>query len=346
MPSTTKKSMPTRKLPKGVRERNGRYQMLLVRGGHQYSETFDTVEEAVEARRDIQRRLLAEAEAQGKSWHTTTLKNAVDRTYKMRWCDTKSERTHMVNARMLIKYFGPNAKLTEITTNLVNAMIEDLRSQGLSNSTINRKLACLSVILKTAEDCGYCTGKPVLMRRKEYRGRDRFVTVEEEVCMTKVLEQWGKLDHRDAVLTLIDTGMRTGELFKIQVQDVDFHKGKHGIITIWRTKNDHPRSVPLTKRVASVIKERLKTKIHPTERIFPFDQWWLRRVWDRMKQVIGLSNDKQFVPHILRHTCASRLVQRGVPLMMVQKWMGHESIQSTMRYSHLAPDALLDIVED
>lgn len=334
------------KLPKGIRERSGRYQMILTHGGRQYSETFDTVEEAVAARREVRRRVLAESAATGKSCRTTTLKDAVDRTHKIRWCDTKAERTSMINATCLIRYFGPNTKLTAITTNLVNTMIEDLKSQGLSNATINRKLACLSVILQVAEDCGYANAKPVLTRRKEYRGRDRFVTPDEELRMTTLLEHWGKTDHRDAVLTLIDTGMRTGELFKIQAQDVNLNKGKYGVITLWRTKNDHPRSVPMTKRVSGLIKERLKTIAHPTDRVFPFNQDWLRCIWDRMKQTMGLSDDKQFVPHILRHTCASRLIQRGIPLMMVQKWMGHESIQSTMRYAHLAPDALFDIVAE
>ena len=56
MPNTAKKRA---KLPKGVRERNGRYQMILTHGGRQYSETFDTIEEAVEARRETQRQIMA-----------------------------------------------------------------------------------------------------------------------------------------------------------------------------------------------------------------------------------------------------------------------------------------------
>ena len=54
-----------------------------------------------------------------------------------------------------------------------------------------------------------------------------------------------------------------------------------------------------------------------------------------------LEDDPQFVVHMLRHTCASRLVQRGVPLAVVQKWMGHSNIQTTLRYAHLAPESLM-----
>jgi len=62
------------------------------------------------------------------------------------------------------------------------------------------------------------------------------------------------------------------------------------------------------------------------------------RLWDRLRTHLNYSHDKQFVVHSLRHTCASRLIQRGVPLAVVQKWMGHRAIQTTLRYAHLAPD--------
>lgn len=44
--------------------------------------------------------------------------------------------------------------------------------------------------------------------------------------------------------------------------------------------------------------------------------------------------------HILRHTCASRLVQRNVPIFTVSKWLGHSIMKVTERYAKLAPDSL------
>lgn len=352
--------LPKQALPTGIRKRGNSYQYIVTHEGKQYSGTADTLEGAIAERKNMAYLLTknnpptipkAESIAVPSSSklripRNMSMQEAVNKAYGLRWEDTKAERTSMLNANSLIKYFGKTTPVSNITTEAVHDLVISLKQQGLSNATINRKLSCLSVILKIAEDCGATTASPNLSRRKEYKGRERFLTEKEEQDAIALLSSWGKDDHRDAFIVLLDTGMRTGELFKLQAKDADFKQGKYGILTLWRTKNDLPRSVPMTYRVSSIVEERVNACKNSNEPIFNFNQWWLRSTWDRLKSNLGLTNDSQFVPHILRHTCASRLVQRGVPLLMVQKWLGHESLQSTMRYSHLSPEALFNVVED
>ena len=57
-----------------------------------------------------------------------------------------------------------------------------------------------------------------------------------------------------------------------------------------------------------------------------------------------MKEDKEFVLHALRHTCASRLVNKGIDLYVVKEWLGHSSIQITERYAHLAPQKLANAV--
>jgi site-specific recombinase XerD len=91
--------------------------------------------------------------------------------------------------------------------------------------------------------------------------------------------------------------------------------------------------------------ERRAPKGGPTRDVFSVSPHSFRQTWDRAKVTLGLSDDAQLVPHALRHTTASRLVQRGVTLKVVQEWLGHKTITVTMRYAHLAPANLLAAVK-
>ena len=55
-----------------------------------------------------------------------------------------------------------------------------------------------------------------------------------------------------------------------------------------------------------------------------------------------VTEDNTFIPYICRHTCASRLLQRGANLVVVKEWLGHAKIKTTMRYAHLSADNLSD----
>ena len=67
--------------------------------------------------------------------------------------------------------------------------------------------------------------------------------------------------------------------------------------------------------------------------------------WKKKSRHNGGEDKEWYVPHLCRHTCATRLVQRGVPLGVVKDWMGHECIQATMIYAHHAPKQLHEAVK-
>ena len=337
-------------LPKGIRERNGMYQFNVMHKGTRASGTASTLEEAIQARADMLERLITKSEhkpAPTKKKKVHTLSDIIDLTYNTRWKGRKAENSHLYNCNVITRFFHKDTHIKDITTSKVNAFVEYLTQKGSANGTINRKLSTLSTLIKTAEENDIPTGSPKIKRKKEYKGRERFISEAEEKVMLKVLEQWGLYDMRDAVIILIDTGIRCGELFRLRYTDIDFNTGKNGIITLWVTKSDRPRSVPITTRVRDILKTRLVNtqSTEKNEVIFPYSYSWLRQNWNRMRMYLGHDSDDDFVPHILRHTCASRLVQKCTPLPEVQRWMGHSSLQSTMRYSHLSPSSLFNIVD-
>jgi integrase len=60
---------------------------------------------------------------------------------------------------------------------------------------------------------------------------------------------------------------------------------------------------------------------------------------------MGKTDDPQFVPHMLRHTCATRLSQSGVSLPVIKEWLGHTTIQTTIRYAHFNKKDLLSAAQ-
>ena len=212
-------------------------------------------------------------------------------------------------------------------------LIITLRNRGNSNATINRKMAALSKLLRKASKMGTIHSLPEFRRQKERGGRIRFLEFEEEDRLFAAVRMRSEDSYRLCVF-LVDTGCRLGEAIGIIWNDIQDSRA-----TFWLTKSGRSRTVPLTDRAIEVLK--LPSSADPGYRRpkGPFamlDQPKFRAIWNDAKAEIGLGTDDQVVPHVLRHTCASRLVQGGIDIRRVQMWLGHQTLQMTMRYAHLA----------
>lgn len=111
-------------------------------------------------------------------------------------------------------------------------------------------------------------------------------------------------------------------------------------VSFWITKSGRSRTIPLTARTKEVIKLPVTEGRRPKGPFTKLSQAQFRAIWNDAKAEVGLGADEQVVPHILRHTCASRLVQGGIDIRRVQMWLGHQTLSMTMRYAHLATNDL------
>lgn len=260
--------------------------------------------------------------------------SVASKVHALYWQGKASDAITLLTIRELVAFFGPTTAIADIDTERVDDFVEGLVAKRNANATINRKLACLSKIMRYAASRGVIDRAPVIERKRAGVGRIRFFTKEEEARVLELFTQLGKDDHRDAVECLIDTGMRPGELYSVPAKDFDL---KAGSITIWVNKTDNPRTIYMTERVRRIVSRRKSGVASQEASLFPYDKFWMRHSWDRVRSLMGLDADKHFVPYVCRHTCASRMVQRGVALPVIRDWLGHKGITMTMRYAHLAP---------
>jgi len=319
---------------RNIQQRGSSFLVDVSKHGKRQRITCATLEQATNLRATLE--LAGKGTQVDDQW---TLGEAVEKCIEKVWSGKLSEDTAVYRANMVLDFFKSETMLDAITTDMIDGWIARLKQSGNSNATVNRKLAALSKIMTFAHRRGKMTTRPHLERQRESQGRIRFLTQEEEARALAFLAQWGKDCHAEALCVLVDTGMRPSELWRLEHRDLDFTSG---LLSIWQTKNGEARSVPMTQRVQEILKRRSEGTRGP---LFPFSNRWMQNGWDKAKTAMDLTRDDQFVPYALRHTCASRLVQRGVHLAVVQKWMGHKTIGITMRYAHLSPANLMEAVK-
>ncbi|BCA55308.1 integrase [Nitrospira sp. KM1] len=225
-------------------------------------------------------------------------------------------------------------------------VLDQYRAQRLSEqvgpATINREMATLKHALSKAVEWKLLRkmSREELTAIKKYQepdGRLRYLSGESEAeRLLQSCEGWLK----PIVLTAIHTGMRKGELLGLTWDCVDM---THGFIRLKQTKNGKARALPLNETLWGVF-SGLRTRADvPWVFHDPAGHRWedVRHPFDRACEAAGLTD---FHFHDLRHTFASWLIMRGVPLATVSNLLGHTSPTMTLRYAHLSPKHLTSAV--
>ncbi|MFN0263810.1 tyrosine-type recombinase/integrase [Tepidamorphus sp. 3E244] len=214
----------------------------------------------------------------------------------------------------------------------VDVIRAEFRKRGNKNSTINRKLACVGKLLRKHHKRGQLDRLPDLTKYPERNARVRYLSPEEEAALFEVMD-WQNPQYGQLCRFLVDSGARVGEAIGLKWTDVSDHQ-----CIFWETKTNSPRTVPLTSAAMAAIESQRGTE--PGGPFASVRYCNFRNAWVRAKSRVGLADDTQVVPHILRHTCASRLAQAGVDIKRIQEFLGHRTMTMTLRYAHLAPSHL------
>jgi integrase len=242
--------------------------------------------------------------------------------------------------RHLVPFFGA-LHLPNIDTTKIERYKADKVAAGLSPKSVNLQLGVLSKCLRDAVEWGQLTAAPRIRWLRQPRARFDFLSQEEA---GRLLAGMDEQPWRHMVALALHTGMRLGELFGLQWDDIDF-VAHHLVVrraivegVVGTTKNNRERQIPLSGLAIAALRARPREHrlVFCQKSGEPFTYGMAECAIDRGWQRAGL---RSFGWHVLRHTFASWLVADGVPLPVVQGLLGHSTIEMTMRYSHLAPSA-------
>src|SRR5579884_567548 len=240
----------------------------------------------------------------------------------------------------LRKWFG-SMRPEEITPQVIERHLAELRGRGggpASAATFNRTRALLSLTFTVAMRNGKAESNParLVKLRSENNARVRFLRGEnaEEDRLRRAIRKLHPSREPEFDLAL-HTGMRRGEQYGLAWQHVDFERK---IITIPKAKHGEKRHLPINSVAANAL---FRLKARGEQRVCHRGRDG--RTW--FGECVAEAGIEDFRWHDLRHTFASRLVMAGVDLVTVKELMGHKSIQTTMRYAHLAPAHMMRAIE-
>lgn len=328
-----------------IRQKGTKWQVdVTVRGQRAPRVSCDTKPEAQRVEAEFRSKLLAGVNpamlaptAEGVTAPSGTLMELVNATHRSRWANSKGESTAVMNASAWANELGDEFPVADLSPAVVSEVCDEWAKRGNKPSTINRKLAALSMMLKVAEERGMIEKVFRLPRRKEYEGRLRWFSEQEAESLIGCA---GYDPMLEAVFIIaLETGMRLGEILSLTRKDVDYETG---LIMLGSTKGNKRRSIPMTQRARNAMYRLTKRKGVGFGPMVPgyINSRHISRVIAAWKRQQGLPEDDEACFHTFRHTTCSRLVQRGVPINVVMRFMGHTVIETTMRYAHLAPDSL------
>jgi integrase len=271
-----------------------------------------------------------------------TLSEATRVVYKRRKNGTKSATNFLIGMKHNIKALG-DLPVNKITRPMVNKMMDILKAEHKnSNAVVNQKMGYLRVVLQEMEEDGYIEMIKFPKPRPTKNSKVHYLTKQMEDELLNYLQDNNYLEAKDIVICLIDLGCRVNELLGLEKRFVDWDNNQ---INFNERKNDKAVAVPMTNRVQKIYKKNYWYDFPEFEKLFNLNYSELNSIWQKARKDLGYADKKFYTLHLCRHTCASRLVQRGVPILLVKDWLGHEDIENTMIYAHLAPKALHSVVE-
>lgn len=262
------------------------------------------------------------------------------------------ESTVTAKRWMLTRHILPQLgrkRIHEIDSRAVDDLANRLKIDGLAPKTVNNTLSVLHTCLATAARWRLLRSVPEFKWLRVPPPAFRYLTEDEERALLAASRPgfW-----RAFVVLLIHTGMRFSEAAALTWADIDrrrpvpvarvFKGGSHG--KPGPTKTGSHRDLPLAPAVLAELQDLAPT----TDLIFPRPSGGLMDPSSTTKFLHRLCRRAGVRPcgwHVLRHTFATRMASHGVPLPVLQKLLGHTTLEMTMRYVHVDTATLASAVE-
>jgi site-specific recombinase XerD len=220
-----------------------------------------------------------------------------------------------------------------------------MANQRVSSATINSAISGLKFFFDTTLD------HVELVRKLRYihepRKLPEILSVEE---VTRLIQATGNLKYQAALSVAYGAGLRASEIIHLKVSDID---SERMLLRVEQGKGGRDRHAMLSPQLLDILRRwyrdgQLNHKMLPGGWLFPgqnpvnpLSARQLGRAFHRARETAGIN--KKVSLHSLRHAFATHLLEKHEDIRVIQVLLGHNKLESTARYSHVASNLLREV---
>ncbi|MGC9373726.1 MAG: tyrosine-type recombinase/integrase [Bacteroidales bacterium] len=245
---------------------------------------------------------------------------------------------------LFITNSGYNTEIQNANEKIIRSWIVSMMEKGFSSLTINRKISTLKTFYKFLIREGYTTINPMdkVTSPKPSKKIPAFV---DEQHISNLLDDFSFGDdfpgirNKTIIEMFYNTGMRLSELIELKTVDVNLLAGTLKVLG----KRNKERIIPIHQSFVNTLKQYLKAKdaqypslqhnyFFVTDKGNKLYEKFVYRIVNKYLKFVSTIEKKS--PHILRHTFATHLLNRGADLNAIKELLGHANLSATQVYTH------------
>ena len=221
----------------------------------------------------------------------------------------------------------------------ISAFLHFLVKKGQKNQTIKNKISTFGVLIKWSVKKGLRDNLDLSEFYHKVVAAKINRLSDEELKIFKIYIDGLQENIRAAFYLMLGTGCRVGEAAHLKPTDISL-KGKSIYIDIHEAKWGSDRCIPIIDQKAAEVVWRYREELHVDSRpLFRVSKRTLQGYATDFAKKTGIT----FRCHLLRHTFAALLTEKGIPITTTQYLLGHKSLSMTAHYAHSAIADLKDI---
>lgn len=300
------------------------------RGNKRYRKSFSTKAEAMRFERTLQAKVIENPGFEVAKKDQRRLNDLIGQWFRVYGVLlVTAEQTNERISKASMAMGNPTA--TQIAERFLSYRVQRIEA-GVKPATLNRELAAFKSMFTSLIKGGYyrhVNPFASICPIKDQEPKMGFLTSEQIKILFDRLKQ-SKSDAYLVALICLSTGARWREAQNLSLSDLN-----QGCVTFAKTKSRRARSVPVSSellaQITAVLSKRRFTDSYSS--------------FSAMLKETGIDLPRGQRTHVLRHTFASHFMMNRGNILTLQKVLGHASLNMTLRYSHLAPDYLAEVLE-